>query len=128
MATTEERIDKIETRFMTLEQQVSTVAAKVDMLVAESQQQREDIRRAQEKHDAEMLEERKQREAAQAKHDADMKEMNARFYAKFDAMDAKIDAKFDKLSEQIHTMTIAAVVGFGAIVVAVVGLAVAAFR
>ena len=128
MATTEERIDKIETRFMTLEQQVSTVAAKVDMLVAESQQQREDIRRAQEKHDADMRELRERQDAAQAKHDADMKEMNARFYAKFDAMDAKIDAKFDKLSEQIHTMTIAAVVGFGAIVVAVVGLAVAAFR
>ena len=107
---------------------IDSVMTKVDMLVVESQQQREDIRRAQEKHDAEMLEERKQREAAQAKHDADMKEMNARFYAKFDAMDAKIDAKFDKLSEQIHTMTIAAVVGFGAIVVAVVGLAVAAFR
>lgn len=128
MATTEERVDKLETRFMTLEQQVATVAAKVDMLVAESQQQREDIRRAQEKLDTEMREEREKREAAQAKHDADMKEMNARFYSKFDAMDAKIDAKFDKLSEQLHTMTIAAVVGFGAIVVAVGGLIVATVK
>ncbi len=107
---------------------IDSVMAKVDMLVVESQQQREDMRRAQEKHDADMREEREKREAAQAKHDADMKEMNARFYAKFDAMDAKIDAKFDKLGEQIHTMTIAAVVGFGAIAVAVGGLIVAAMK
>lgn len=40
MATTEERVDKLETRFSTLEQQVATIAEKVDMLVAESQQQR----------------------------------------------------------------------------------------
>ena len=42
MATTDERLSY-------LEQQVATVAAKVDMLVIESQQQREDMRRAQEK-------------------------------------------------------------------------------
>ena len=46
-----------------------------------------------------------------------MKEMNARF-----------DAKFDKISDQIHTMTIAAVVGFGAIAAAVGGLVFAAFK
>lgn len=33
---------------------IDNVLTKVDMLVAESQQQREDIRRAQEKHDADM--------------------------------------------------------------------------
>ena len=60
------------------------------------------------------------------KHDADMKEMNQRFYSKFDAMDKKIDDKFDKLSDQLHTMTIAAVVGFGAIAVAVGGVVYAA--
>ena len=47
MATTDERLNY-------LEQQVSTIAAKVDMLVAESQQQREDIRHLNEKHAAEM--------------------------------------------------------------------------
>ena len=56
MATTEQRVDKLETRFSTLEQQVATVAAKVDMLVTESQQQREDIRRMQEQHNADMKE------------------------------------------------------------------------
>ena len=60
---------------------------------------------------------RQRQDAAQAKHDADMKEMNARF-----------DAKFDKISDQIHTMTIAAVVGFGAIAAAVGGLVFAAFK
>ena len=76
------------------------------MLVIESQQQREDIRQEREKHDA------------------DMKEMNQRFYAKFDA----IDGKFDKISDQIHTMTIAAVVGFGAIAAAIGGLIIAALK
>ncbi len=59
---------------------------------------------------------------------ADMREMNQRFYKKFDDMDKKFDDKFDKLSEQIHTMTIAAVVGFGAIAAAVGGLVFAAFK
>ena len=117
MATTEERVDKLETKFVTLEQQITTVATKVDMLVEESKQQREDIRRLHERQDK-----------MQAKHDADMHEMNQRFYKKFDEMDAKMDSKFDKLSEQIHTMTLAAVVGFGAILVAVGGLIVAAIK
>ena len=88
MATTDERVDKLEFRFSTLEQQVSTVAAKVDMLVIESQQQREDIRRAQEKHDADIK-----------------------------AINEKIESKFDKLSNQIQSLTIAAVFGIGAIVI-----------
>lgn len=88
MATTEERVDKLETKFATLEQQVAAVVTKVDMLVEESKQQREDIRRAQEKHDA------------------DIKELNS-----------KIESKFDKLSSQIQSLTIAAVVGIGAIVI-----------
>ena len=78
---------------------IDNVLTKVDMVIAEVQQQREDIRRAQEKHDF------------------DMRDMNK-----------KIDDKFDKLSEQIHTMTIAAVVGFEAIAAAVGGLVFAAFK
>ena len=85
---------------------IDTVLSKVDMMIDEAKQQREDIRRAQEKHDK------------------DMREMNQRFYQKFDA----VDAKFDKLSEQIHNLTIAAVVGFGAIAAAVGGLVFAAFK
>ena len=88
MATTEERVDKLEVRFSTLEQQFATTMAKVDSLAEEAKQQREDIRQ----------------------------------------MNARIDSKFDSLSNQIHNLTIAAVVGFGAIALAVGGLVVAALK
>ena len=104
MTVTRKKLEKFDERISSLERQVSTVATKVDMMILEAQQQREDIRRAQEKHDA------------------DIKEMNTRFYEKMDAMETKFDSKFDKLSEQIHTMTIAAVVGLGAIAAAIGGL------
>ncbi|MBR4904167.1 MAG: hypothetical protein IKZ53_05810 [Selenomonadaceae bacterium] len=99
MTDQENKVDKFDERVSSLERQVATVATKVDMLVIEAQQQREDIRRVQEKHDAEMQ-----------------------------AMNKKIDDKFDKLSEQLHTMTLAAVVGFGAIAAAVGGLVFTAFK
>ena len=99
MATTDERLTN-------LEQQFAVTMTKVDLALAELKEQREDIRRAQEKHDA------------------DIKAI----YQKFDETDKKIDSKFDKLSEQIHNLTIAAVVGFGAIAVAVGGLVFAAFK
>ncbi len=83
MATTEERVDKLEVRFSTLEQQFAATMAKVDSLLEESKQQREDIR----------------------------------------LLNARIDSKFDNLSNQIHSLTVAAVVGFGALVLAVGGLA-----
>lgn len=52
MATTEERVDKLEVRFSTLEQQFATTMAKVDSLAEEAKQQREDIRRLQDRQDA----------------------------------------------------------------------------
>ena len=52
MATTEERVDKLEVRFSTLEQQFATIMAKVDSMAEEAKQQREDIRRAQDRQDA----------------------------------------------------------------------------
>ena len=52
MATTEERINKLEVRFSTLEQQFATTMAKVDSLAEEAKQQREDIRRMQDRQDA----------------------------------------------------------------------------
>ena len=73
--------------------------AKFAIFMQELKEQREDIRRAREKHEE------------------DIKEMNA-----------KIDSKFDGLSNQIHNLTIAAVVGFGAIAVAVSGLIVTALN
>ena len=52
MATTDERVDKLETRFSTLEQLFATTMAKVDALAEEAKQQREDIRRLQDRQDA----------------------------------------------------------------------------
>ena len=43
-------------------------------------------------------------------------------------MNEKIDSKFDSLSTQIHNLTVAAVVGFGALPLAVGGLVVAALK
>lgn len=71
----------------------------------------QDIRELRQKHEADMKEIAKQRETDKAAHDAEMQAINAR-----------IDEKFDKLSSQIQNMAIAAVVGVGAIVWAVVSV------
>ncbi|MBR1645978.1 MAG: hypothetical protein IJ685_04280 [Selenomonadaceae bacterium] len=89
---------------------IDNVLTKVDMLISESQQQREDIRRAQEKHDA------------------DIKEMNQRFYAKFDAMDAKVDANFKEFAKQLHSNFVQTMIGVGAIMAAIGGLLIAALK
>ena len=52
MATTDERVNRLETRFSTLEQLFATTMAKVDALAEEAKQQREDIRRLQDRQDA----------------------------------------------------------------------------
>ncbi|MBR4904574.1 MAG: hypothetical protein IKZ53_07860 [Selenomonadaceae bacterium] len=106
MATTEERVDKLETRFSTLEQQFATTMAKVDSLLEESKQQREDIRRAQEKHDADMREIREESRRSQEKYDAEMKEIRNEIR---DAL------------KNLQGLTIAAVVGIAAISVGVLG-------
>ena len=99
-----------------IDNRLTSLETKFELFMEEIKQQREDIRRIQERQDA-----------AQAKHDADMKEMNQRFYAKFDAMDAKFDAmnkkiddKFDKFSSQLQMMSITTILGVGAIVWAIV--------
>ena len=85
---------------------IDTVLAKVDALINESNQQREDIRRQSERQDA-----------LQAKHDVEMHEMNK-----------KIDDNFKTLSNQIHNNFIHTMVGFGAIAAAVGGIVIAAFK
>ena len=99
MATTDERLNS-------LEQQVSTVAAKVDMLIEESKQQREDIRRLQDRQDA-----------LQAKQDAKMQEMNQRFYDKVDA-----------LSNQIHDTWKQTMIGVGGMIIALGALIIGALK
>ena len=62
MATTDERVDKLETKFATLSEQFAATMAKVDSFVEESKQQREDMRRLNERQDA-----------MQAQHNAEVK-------------------------------------------------------
>ncbi len=73
--------------------------AKFAVFMEELRQQREDIRRLNERQDADRK-----------------------------ALEGKIDSKFDSLSTQIHNLTVAAFVGFGAIALAVGGLVVATFK
>ena len=96
---------------------IDNVLTKVEMLVEESRQQREDIRRAQEKHDADMRELQKRQEAAQAKHDADMKAAQA----KHDADMKEIRSEIRDALRNIQGLTIASMVGITAIAVGVLG-------
>ena len=73
--------------------------AKFELFMHELKEQREDIRQAQ------------------ARHDADIRDLNAR-----------IDSKFDSLSNQIHSLTVTAVVGFGALALAVGGLVISLLK
>ena len=101
---------------------------KIDMALEEIRQQREDMRRLQErqdedrrKHDADMKELQKRQDEMQAKHDAEMHEMNERFYN-------KIDENFKTLINQIHANFVQTMLGFGAIAAAVGGIVIAAFK
>ena len=114
MADLENRVDKLENRVTSLERQVSNVATKLDMFIEESRTAREkfeaEMRAAREKHDADMREMRQ-----------DMKEMQTRFYAKMDNMDAKIDG----IGNHVRNITIATMVGICAAVTGVAAMVVA---
>ena len=92
MATTEERLTSLETKF--------------ELFMQEIHEQREDIRRLQDRQDA-----------MQAKHEAEMHEMNQRFYD-----------KVDSLSNQIHDTWRQTMLGVGGMIVAVGALLFAALK
>ena len=79
-----------------LQMKTNLQEAKFNMLVNELKEQREDIRRVQDRQDA-----------AQAQHSADVK---------------ALENKIDRLGDKIQNIVIAAVVGFGAIVFAAVSV------
>ena len=61
----------------------------------------------------------------------DIRNLNARMdsmNARIDSMNTRIDSKFDALINQIHNLTVAAVVGFSAIAVAIGGLVISALK
>ena len=100
-----------------VERRITTLESNVNNLIEELRDFKTEMRQQNQMRAEELRNLQSRQDAAQEKHDSDMREMNK-----------KIDDKFDKLSEQIHTMTIAAVVGFGAIAAEVGGLVFAAFK
>lgn len=96
MATTEERLSSLETKF--------------ELFMQEIHEQREDIRRLQDRQDA-----------MQAKHEAEMHEMNQRFYD-------KVDANQKEFTNQLHSNFVQTMIGVGAIMVAVGGLIIAVLK
>ena len=90
MADIETRVDKLETKVTTLEQQVSNVITKLDMFIVES-------REARQRQDADIRELRQ-----------DMK-----------TMQQNLDSKIDGMGKHVRNMTIAVMIGIAAMVVAV---------
>ena len=86
----EPRVEKLEMKVTTLEQQVSNVMTKLDMFIAES-------REARARQDADMREFRE-------KHDADMREMRQ---------------SIDGMGKHVRNMSIVTIIGIAAMVVAV---------
>ena len=107
---------------------IDNVMMKVDVFIAESQQQREDMRRLwerqdamQAKHDAEMKELQKRQDEIRAEQDAKMHEMNQRFYE-------KVDANAKEFTKQLHSNFVQTMIGVGAIMSAIGGLIITALR
>ena len=90
MAGIKKKVDILETRVTTLEQQVSNVMTKLDAFIAES-------RSARERQDADIREFRK-------KHDDDMRE---------------IRQTVDGMGQHVRNMSIVTIIGIAAMVVAV---------
>ena len=100
-----------------LDKALANFDTKFNMMMEEIRQQREDMRRLQERQDEDRRELQKRQDEMQAKHDAEMHEMNK-----------KIDDNFKTLSNQIHNNFVQTMLGFGAIAAAVGGIIIAAFK
>ncbi len=101
MADLEQRVDKLENKFPTLEQRVNDVITKIDLFIEES-------RAARERRDAEMREFRE-------KYDADMREMRT----KHDDDMRAIRQSVEDMGKHSRNMTIAVAIGIAAMVIAV---------
>ena len=109
--TEQERINEqfqrqIDAQDARIDKALSNFDTKFNMVMQEIQQQREDMRRLQERQDEE-----------RRKHDAEMKEMNA-----------KIDQTAKEFTKQLHTNFIQTMLGVGAIMAAIGGLIIAAVK
>lgn len=96
---------------------IDTIATKVDIFIAESQQQREDMRRLWERQDA-----------MQAKHDAEMKAMQEKQDAKMHEMNQRFYDKVDTLSQQIQDTWKQTMIGVGGMIIALGALIITALK
>lgn len=96
-----------------VESRVSNLETKFEMFIDEVRDFKTEVRE-QNKMRADEIRE------MQRKHDADIRDLNK----KISETNEKIDSKFDKLSSQIQNIAVAAVIGVGAIVCAVVSVVV----
>ena len=90
MAELEPRVEKLETKVTTLEQQVSNVITKLDMFIAESR-------------------------AARERQDADIREMRQNVNADIREMRQSVDS----MGKHVRNMSIVTIIGIAAMVVAV---------
>ena len=107
------RQGKSDNRLSNLEQQFAVTMTKIDSALTELKEQREDIRRLQERQDA-----------MQAKHEAEMHEMNKRFYEKI----GSIDAKFNDVNKHINDTWRNTMIGVGGMIVALGALILTALK
>ncbi len=109
--TEQERINEqfqrqIDAQDARIDKALSNFDTKFNMVMEEIRQQREDMRRLQDRQDEE-----------RRKHDAEMKEMNA-----------KIDQTAKEFTKQLHANFIQTMLGVGAIMAAIGGLIIAAVK
>ena len=90
MADIETRVDKLETKVTTLEQQVSNVMTKLDMFIAESRE-------------------------ARKRQDADIREIRQ----EMKDMQKNMDSKIDGMGKHVRNMSVVTIIGIAAMVVAV---------
>ena len=114
----EQRVDSLETKF---ELYMKTQDERFNTFMNELQQQREDIRRLQDRQDAMQAKLEAEIKASQAKHEAEMHEMNQRFYN-------KVDENQKEFTKQLHTNFIQTMLCVGAIMAAIGGLIIAALK
>ena len=90
MADIETRVDNLETKVTTLEQQVSNVMTKLDMFIAESRE-------------------------ARKRQDADIREIRQ----EMKDMQKNMDSKIDGMGKHVRNMSVVTIIGIAAMVVAV---------
>ena len=115
MSTSEERIDRLEEKYSNLHTVVNVLANKVDNLVDEMQDFKNEVRDRDNQRAAEMRDRDNQRAAENLEIRNSIKEI----YQTTDAKVSKIESKLDNVTNHIQILTVTAMAGIVAIAVAV---------